>query len=140
ICMTGLPIAHLSELGSARFKAFSRLFFPKCRLSLDQALRRAIALHESLQALAQARNVTWIQQSSDWYGFDPIHIRRRHWPSAWRDILSAWDADDPLPSPVRGSLSHSLYLQSRKPYRRTWFGCEQQCDQPSARLKDGTAV
>jgi hypothetical protein len=141
ICMTGLPIAGIADLGPARFNLFRRLFFPRCRLSLDEARRRAHDLHDALQAMATSQNLHFIQQRIDWYGLDPIHIRLKHWQGAWREVLSGWNKDiSTTPPQVRGSLVRWLYLRTRRPHYRTLFSIEQRREQPSAMLRDGTTI
>ena len=53
ICMTGLPLAGIAELSPGRFKFFSKLFFPNCRLTLDDARRRAGQLQEAASVACQ---------------------------------------------------------------------------------------
>ncbi|HEY2827495.1 MAG TPA: SGNH/GDSL hydrolase family protein [Pirellulales bacterium] len=141
VCVTLLPPIEPSNLSPARFRFFRTLFFPGCRLERDQVLQRTGELHDRLHQLCQTRSVTVIDQDPHWYGLDPIHIRRRHRPHAWREILSNWSDETAPQLPLaRGSLARWLYLQMRSPHRRKLFGIEQRSKQPSVRLRDGTIV
>lgn len=141
VCMTRLPVTSIERLGTARFLLFRQLLFPRCRLSLSELCRRAVHLHNELLRLGQSRGVSLVEHDAHWYGFDPIHIRQRHWRRAWPRILSAWDdgtkTERALP---RGSLARWLYLRTRRPHERSLLGIDQRRAQPSARLRDGTTV
>jgi len=141
ICATLLPVISIERLGNGRFLLLRRLFFPKCRLSLGEVCQRAIRLHDELLKLGQSRGVSLVEHDALWYGFDPIHIRQRHWRSAWPRILSAWDDRAPIKRELpRGSLARWMYLRTRCPHERRLFGIDQRRAQPSARLRDGTTV
>ena len=43
-------------------------------------------------ALRRGSGLYTVRPRIEWYGFDPIHIRRRHWSPAWDEILSPWNA------------------------------------------------
>jgi hypothetical protein len=141
ICLTLLPPIEPSNLSSVRFHLFRTLFFPNCRLQRDHVLQRADELHAGLHQLGTSRGVHVMQQHRIWYGWDPIHIHRRQWRHAWREILSAWRHEAATPTPLaQGSLSRWLYLQTRRPHRRTFWGREQRRQQPAAQLRNGTTV
>jgi hypothetical protein len=141
ICMTMLPPADIESLSLARFYLFRKLFFPTCRLNRDTVLRRARELHDRLYELGASRSITVVQQRPDWYGWDPIHIRRRQWRHAWQNILSTWQEQAACsPAVAHGSLRRWLYLQTRRPNRRKLWGFEQSRQQPSAKLCNGTTV
>jgi hypothetical protein len=141
ICATLLPVVSIERLGNGRFLLLRRLFFPRCRLSLGEVCQRAIRLHDELLKLGQSRGVRLVEHDALWYGFDPIHIRQRHWRSAWPRILSAWDDRAPMKHNLpRGSLARWMYLRTRCPHQRRLFGIDQRRAQPSARLRDGTTV
>jgi hypothetical protein len=140
VAMTRLPLTGISQLGSARFRLFRTLFFPACRLTLKDVVERAHNLDERLVRMASERSICLNPQNINWYGFDPIHIRLRHWRSAWPELLSSWSNNGSANPMIRGSLVRWLYLESRRPHFRTLFGVEQRRVQPAARLRDGTLI
>lgn len=147
--VTLLPIDNLSGISAARFYFFRTLFVPRCRIALDEIVRRAIELDERVRQLAIARGFTTIRPRRQWYGLDPIHIRLTRRGRAWREILGGWN--DPGHSGRRGGngrvqaaakspFGRTLYLRTRTPERRRVWGFEQRGRQPAATLGDGTTV
>lgn len=140
VSLTLLPLESISRLGPWRFGLLRRALFPSCRLEFSEALDRAFQLHEQLQSLASSRGVATVSHRGQWYGFDPIHIRRRHWKTAWCEVLSPWiDAQEPHVFAAQ-SLKRWLYLRTRAPEHRALFGIERSHAQPCARLSDGTTI
>jgi hypothetical protein len=141
ICITLLPPIEPASLSQARFRFFRTIFFPGCQLTRDEVFRRARELHDRLHELCISWGVRMQAQHPAWYGLDPIHIRRQHRRHAWREIMSGW-SDEAVPQVplAHGSLSHWIYLQTRRPHRRTFFGIRQSAEQPSVKLRDGTTI
>jgi hypothetical protein len=138
--LTLLPIANVEALSAWRYWLVRSCAFPKCRAGLEEILDAARRLNDGLKRLGDERRVPVVELSGEWYGFDPIHIRLRHWRAAWREILSAW-SDTPVgASAARGSLTRWLYLRSLPPLERRLFGRERRAAQPSGRLRDGTTI
>lgn len=140
IVVTRLPVGHLDDLSEARFRFFRAVFVPRCRLDLAEMLRRAYELDARISELAGRYEVRSVAQRPEWYGLDPIHIRRRHVPGAWHEILSAWANGADRPGAARGSLWQAWQVRRLAPARRWIFGLEQRRDQPSGRLRDGTTI
>ena len=138
--VTVLPIDNLRTLSQARFRLLRTLFFPSSRISLAEVTRRANALDETVRRLAHQRRFPIVEHREAWYGFDPIHIRYRHRPQAWRDILSPWSAGEAPTGPAARALWRTIYLRTRTPRRRRVLGLEQRGRHPTARFGDGTSV
>lgn len=137
--ITGLPLMNLDTLSPARFKFFRTLFFPPCRLTLEQVRENAEQLDGQVRRIAQARGVAVAEPRGDWYGIDPIHIRYRHAPGAWREILAAWsDAETAL----AGRMTWRAWarLHRLRPAQRWMWGIEQRAVQPVLRRPDGTTL
>jgi hypothetical protein len=114
--------------------------FPKCSLSFSQAKRVAEQLNERLVELAVRRKIPTLPVSDEWFGFDPIHIKRSIQRSAWPAILSAWGSGVAPAIAPRVSFRRWVYLHRLAPFERTFFGRVQRCDQPSGVLDDGTTI
>ena len=141
ICITLPPLDSAHGLSESRFQFFRHLFFPKCHLELPEVVERANQLHDGLVRLGASKGVAVIGQRGDWYGADPIHICLRHWRQAWLEILTPWhDGPGNGLIPARGSLLRWLFLRTRAPHRRKFFGVEMCAKQPAARMRNGTVL
>ena len=138
--VSSLPVENILGLSEARYKFFRNLFMPGCSLRLNETAARALELNERVCSLATSRGMKMVSARRAWYGVDPIHVRMRAYPLAWRELLSEWQSDRDNTAFSRGKLAESLYLRSRVPERVRWFGREFGVAQPSARLRDGTTV
>ncbi len=140
IILTLPPTASVTAVPEWRYLLVRQCLFPRCRLSRHEAFSRTKQLDDGLARLAERRGLRTIQPRLEWYGFDPIHIRRRHWPVAWNEALSLWNdaAGETILS--RGSLARWLYLRSRAPAERTIFGRKRSAAQPCGRMRDGTTI
>jgi hypothetical protein len=138
--VTELPIASIERLSEARFRFFRRLFFPQSKLTYADAQNLIVELNRELAALCRARKIPVIPVSSDWYGLDPIHLKRSVRSKAWPKMLAAWrDAEDAI-EVARSPLWTSAYLASLAPHERSVFGIRRHKAQPSGRLSDGTTI
>lgn len=138
--VTELPMDSLRMLGSWRYSVFRKLFFPRSRVSLEKAFSLAEKVNESVICAAQKRDMVVSPGNYAWYGFDPIHIRRRYWAVVWPEILSSWRSSDAPRVVPRGSLRRWLYLLSRVPDQRMIWWLQQHREQPSGCLSDGTRI
>jgi hypothetical protein len=139
IVVTELPVASVARLDAKRFLLLRRLIFPRCTLTLADALDRARAINDRLHAIAPQYNATIRALDGAWYGFDPIHIRRDRFAAAWQSILAPWSAGHAMDA-ARGSLARWIYLRALSPEKRAFFGRERFCTQPVGRLSDGSTL
>jgi hypothetical protein len=140
IVMTLLPADNAATISEWRFELMRRLMFHRCRLSLGEVRELICALNERLQSTAERRSIQVVAQRASWYGIDPLHIRMRHWPCAWSEILDTWKSDSQKNFFPDASLSRWLYLRSLAPLERTVFGRVHRAPQPRGYLSDGSAV
>lgn len=138
--ITELPMGSVARLSEARFQFFRRALFPRSRLTLEAAKALAAETNNRLLAFGNRKKTSVIPASDAWYGFDPIHLRRRVWREAWPQLLSSW-RDETSPHCVpRTSLWDRAYLMSLAPHERSVLGVCRHCAQPSGRLRDGTTI
>ncbi len=131
LVITGVP-ASVFELGAARFWLMRRIIVPSCKLDLAEGKRRAHALHDGLRVLAERYDAQFYLAPRDWYGWDAIHVKRRHWRTFSEQVLDLPRAAD-LPR-LRG---RTLPVA---PDLRWMFGREQRTPQPAVRMPDGTTL
>ena len=138
--LTRLPMASIRQIPAWRYSVLRRCLFPGCVLSVSETLRHAETLDAGLAELAARRGVALVQPLPDWYGFDPIHIRWRFMPAAWREILSPWSDGALEPWKVRRYFGLWLTQRRLQPEVQTRFGVERRAAQPCGRLHDGTTI
>jgi hypothetical protein len=134
ITISGLPVEGERRLGDWQFSWLRYVLVPSCRLTQSEIIDRAIVVNDGLQAIAAERGHRFVPLESSWYGFDPIHIRHRHWRTAWPRILGVADVK------WRGSLSEAAGLHLRRPQREWLFGKEMPFREQGAPLSGGGRV
>jgi hypothetical protein len=138
--VTLLPEESIAALGERRFQFFRRMLFARSQLTLADAKRLCREVNERLLEIGKRRKFSVIPVSPRWYGFDPIHIRRRAEREAWPALLSGWRAvDQPLVT-SRSSLFLISYLAALAPLEWSRFGFARHAAQPSGRFFDGTEI
>lgn len=144
IIMTALPLDSLRKMSRTAFEIIRRLFFPGKPLSYQTALDRVADLDERMRRLADRTSIRFVEQRGDWFGIDPIHIRRSLYPPAWTWIMTHWKDQQPAAYRVEhtdpGGVRLWWSLRLAKPDRRTIFGIAQHGAQPARILADGSRI
>lgn len=140
VVVTELPLASIEQLSPRRFAILRSIIFPRCRLTLDEAKRRAIEINAAVHRAAGEYGAAVVAHDAAWYGLDPIHIRRREFARAWNAVLSAWNEDERRAALARGSLRRWIRLGLFSPEKRAFFGIERSRRQPAGTLRDGSTV
>jgi hypothetical protein len=138
--VTELPVASIARLSEWRYRFFRRLFFPRSKLAYKHAQTLAVGLNRELAALCQARKIPIIPVSDEWYGLDPIHMKRGVRWKAWPTLLAGWRGVDDIIKVARSPFWTSAYLASLAPHEHSLFGIRRRKPQPSGRLPDGTTI
>jgi hypothetical protein len=144
VTVTDLPLASLRRLSPVKYLAFRTVLVPSCRLPLARVLEDAARVSDGLVALAARRSLRLVRLRPEWYGFDPIHIRRRRRRPAWREILLGDEADGGA-SGARGpgaaaALAEALRLYAWPPERQRVLGRERVAPQVGRPLPAGGRV
>ena len=141
IIITALPLQSLERLTPGLYGLFRAMFFPGRHLSLQQAIERARAINGVLRRLAPERGIALVEQQSEWYGVDPIHIRRRVISTAYDIILRHWipcDYGERVPS--RFGIRDRLGFFRLSPQHQRLFGFDRYSQQPTGVFPDGSTV
>jgi hypothetical protein len=114
IVLTDLPLARIRCLSQPQFLFFRSILVPSCRLSLVHVLERAEQVNTGLAELSTAHGVQFFRLNPAWYAFDPIHIRRSAWRTAWQSILGLGAAVEPEGQSVMEGLRCALMPPERQ--------------------------
>jgi len=140
IVITDLPISAIRQLGNLKFRLLRALFFPTCKLSLEQILHRTEQLSQALNELAGNKKVSIFKAKDEWYGFDPIHIKRRFSLAVWSEVLRGWETQTEHAIHKNRFGFQALYLRCLNPEAWSIFGIERRASQPNGRLQNGTTI
>ena len=137
VVVTGLPHAAVAGLPAGRYLLFRSVFFPRCRLTLDQTMRIGAEVHEGLRAIAGSHGATFFSLKPEWYGLDPIHIRPRMWRPAWQEVLCG-EARRGVTG--RATRAEAVRLYCLQPERASFLGRERRTLQRGVTLRRGGRV
>ena len=139
IALTDLPLTSLRRLRPSVYLFFRTLYFPRCRAPQAEAAAAAAAVSKGLATLADRHSLRLVPPRPEWYGVDPIHIRRRWQRAAWSQILCG---TTPAGAGPGRSVTEALELQrlQLRPERQWWLGLEQVTPQRGLRLRGGGRI
>jgi hypothetical protein len=137
VVVTGLPHAAVAGLPAGRYLLFRTVFFPRCRLTLDQVLGIGAEVDEGLEAIARSRGAAFFRLKPEWYGLDPIHIRPRMWRPAWQEVLCG---EVRRVAAGTASRAEAVRLYCLQPERASFLGRERRTPQPGVALHRGGRV
>ncbi|MBM4088472.1 MAG: hypothetical protein FJ276_03445 [Planctomycetes bacterium] len=139
LVITGLPLASGGEISRWKYGLFRSVLFPSSRLDLGTAMSRARDLDARLVELAGRWGALLVRPERSWYGWDPIHIARRHRVEAWSRFFGG-GLEEHVRMRAASSLRRWLALRCARPLQWTRFGMERHRRQPSVRLSDGSRL
>ena len=136
IAITRLPMAGIATVGAVRYRALRTFFVPGCRLSLAGLKEAATRLDADLQAIAGEYGAQVIEQPAHWYGFDTLHVRRRHLDDLWQMACEAWGFPS-AQSLAKSSATDWLKIGTKAAEVRSLGGVMRFTKQPVLPLRSG---
>ena len=136
IAITRLPMAGIATVGGFRYRALRTFFVPGCSLSLADLKRATARLDSELLAIAGDYGARIIEQPAHWYGFDTLHVRRRHLDDLWLTACSAWGLPV-VESPFTSSVTDWLKIGTKAAEVRSLAGVMRFTPQPVLPLRSG---
>ncbi len=136
IAITRLPVASIATVGRVRYRALRTFFVPGCRLSLADLKKATVRLDAELQAIAGDFGAQVIEQPTHWYGFDTLHVRRRHLDDLWNDACGAWGFPA-VESSVTSSVTDWMAIGTKAAEVRSLGGVMRFTRQPVLKLPSG---
>jgi hypothetical protein len=140
VVVTGLPLLSVMRLGPLRYHLTRAIFFPGKGPTWGTMREFAPALDRSLAELAAGRGVPCIKPRREWYGFDPIHIRRSRRPAAWAEVLSRLAGSADSIQIIKPGLATAAACWRAAPALRAICGRARKVTQPTLSLSDGSSV
>ena len=139
IAITRLPMAGIATVGNVRYRALRTFFVPGCRLSLADLKSATVLLDSELQTIAHDFGARIIEQPAHWYGFDTLHVRRRHLDDLWLAACAAWGFSC-VESPVTSSVPDWLKIGTKAAEVRSLAGVMRFTPQPVLMLPSGSTL
>lgn len=136
--ITRLPVQSIESLSAFRYHLAKAILFPGRRLSLDEAKRRVREIDSAITSLAARYGATPVDLPGDWYGLDPVHLRRSQHAATFAQIMASWS--DGTAAEVSGSVARWLKLHLARPQRWGLLGVQLGSTQPAGHLSDGSSV
>lgn len=140
IVITMLPLKSVETLTKSRYYFFRSLLFPGNRYSFQQIHDLVNEMDAHLRLIVNEFSVKAVEPNGEWYGFDPIHIRRQDRSIAWFEYLSHfanWSPgarDDAAGNQTTRKLHRNQISSIRclmlKPHERSLLGQTRTTDQP----------
>lgn len=128
IAIAGLPFHNVSQLSERRFRIMRTFMFPSSSQTLAGARASSIVVQAGLERIAEERGLRFVPLLPEWYSWDPIHFRYRHWRRVWGEFLGldpgAWTTP-----PEPGGLAETAGLWLRADEHRWLFGIHQHTPQ-----------
>lgn len=132
--ITLLPLARLERLSARQFRLAVSLLYPGREAAWPALLDRARDLDQRLRRIGRERGARLVEPAADWYGLDPIHLRRRSRQEVWTRILP------PAPSRPERTLARRRRIPLLGTAEARLFGVPLRRAQPAIRLADGSTV
>jgi hypothetical protein len=138
VCFVRPPTERLLRLSEVRYRVTKKLFFPGPTPPWGQMKQYLIEVDEQLQQLARETGSFVVTPEPDWYGIDPIHIRRSRRPEAWERILNT--GGEQRVQVRRPGLACGVRIWNASSSERTLLGRTLRRDQPVLTWPDGSSL
>jgi hypothetical protein len=138
--LNNVPLDALIGVGALRYRVMKTLLFPRSGLTRDVMRERARGLSKNLDELAREREIPVFSGELTWYGFDPIHPRRRARGAIWQRLLGALAERETPPTWASPTCEDARRLRALN--AQVWAREEVGNDSsaPVAHLADGSTV
>lgn len=132
------PLARLERLTPVRFWVARTILFPASGLQRQRMMESVLHLRAGLLALSEKYSAAVVDPPAEWYGIDPIHIRRSARRKAWEQIFDRWPPRAQDGRGRRNEPETPAGLFGFRPDRGRYFGREQLTPQPVYRSDELT--
>jgi hypothetical protein len=135
-----LPLVTIERLSSWQYEIARSILYPTRRIPWKAARDSALELDRRLLEIAHEHDLPVVEPAADWYGFDPIHIRRERRASVWGEIVARLFEASPARAMSTLSGADRRSLARARPASRRVLGFVRAHAQPAAQLASGTTI
>lgn len=133
------PLESLSLINHWHYYFVKNTFFPGPTIPWPTMREYITEVDERVLETAKTMGIANVAPKKEWYGYDPIHMKRAMRNQAWDEILSAWQLPEEF-NIEAPKLSGSLHIWTRKAAsRKTWW-MPQLLAQPAHQWQDGSSL
>lgn len=140
IVLTRMPVDRIARLSVRQYKIAKAILFPGHGLTYEDAQGRVREMDGILKELAEKYGAALADLPGNWYGIDPVHIKRSLHKEAFAEILQAWSDAKSANGCIDSSISRWAKLRLPRPCQWSFLGLELHNPQPAAKLADGSNV
>ncbi len=139
LILTRLPLSSVLRMSSVRYHATRLCFFPGRGPNWTDMQEMIHELDSGLEELGRTFGTQVVIPQRDWYGLDPIHIRRRCRSAAWSHMLGHWKNMAPV-QVRRVPPKTAMTLWRIRPETRTLGRRVQETVQPCRQFEDSSRI
>lgn len=140
IVLTRMPVERITRLTKRQYNIAKAILFPGHGLSYEDAQARTREMDAILQELAKKYGAAIADLPGNWYGIDPVHIKRSLHKEAFAQILHTWSDSTLADTEISSSIARWAKLRLPRPYRWSLLGLDLSNPQPASQLADGSKV
>lgn len=140
IVLTRMPVERIARLSKRQYKIAKAILFPGHGITYEDAQSRVREIDVVLHELGEEYGAVMADLPGNWYGIDPVHIKRSLHKKAFAEILQTWSALKSEDVSIDSSISRWAKLRLPRPHQWSFLGLGLSNTQPAARLADGSAI
>ena len=140
IVLTRMPVDRIARLSKRQFKIAKAILFPGHGLTYEDAQSRVREVDQLLQELGEKYSAVMADLPGNWYGIDPVHIKRSLHKEAFAEILKTWTDSNSDDAAIASSILRWARLRLPRPRQWSFLGFGMSKTQPAAQLADGSRI
>ncbi len=133
------PLDRLYQITDWHYYVVKNVFFPGPTIRWPLMREYITEVDRGVLTIAEDLGCSMITPKIDWYGFDPIHIKRTQRNRAWQEIIQSWLPPDSIQMDSPG-LGKSLHTWTRKASTRKVWWIPNTHPQPTHNWPDGSSL
>jgi hypothetical protein len=133
------PLERILQLSERQYLFAKKLLFPGPAVPWQTISQWVQELDDAAAAATRSAGGVVLAPRRDWYGLDPIHIRRSQRPRAWGEILESWSFPEALSANVPSPL-FAWRTWNSAPAERSYWKIISLRSQPAWKIEERVAL